>query len=177
MVVSTPHVERPHVRWPHMRRPHVNPWLVAVVALAAALVGLGTWMLVNRDTSVTSVSSTSTEVISTFSVSDPRGDVVRGPGPDLTSVSVSGTSTMVTSGVTLAQVLPLGQKDEVGVYIDVPPLQRAPGLGSVEQPHGQLLGQAARARRSHPVQLRRLGGSASRPEGQAGLRLRAGEAR
>ena len=32
----------------HVRRPHANPWLVAVVALVAALVGLGTWVLVDQ---------------------------------------------------------------------------------------------------------------------------------
>jgi ketosteroid isomerase-like protein len=32
----------------HLHRPHVNLWLVAVVVLAAVLVGLGTWVLVDR---------------------------------------------------------------------------------------------------------------------------------
>ncbi len=32
----------------HVRRPHANVWLVAVVGLAAALVALGTWVLVDR---------------------------------------------------------------------------------------------------------------------------------
>jgi ketosteroid isomerase-like protein len=32
----------------HVRRLHVNPWLVAVIALAAALVALGSWMLIDR---------------------------------------------------------------------------------------------------------------------------------
>lgn len=34
----------------HVHRPHVNPWLVAVIALAAALVGLATWVAVDRFT-------------------------------------------------------------------------------------------------------------------------------
>ena len=34
----------------HVRRPHINLWLVAVVGLAAALVALGTWVLVDRYT-------------------------------------------------------------------------------------------------------------------------------
>ena len=32
----------------HLHRPHVNLWLVAVVVLAAALIGLGTWVLVDH---------------------------------------------------------------------------------------------------------------------------------
>lgn len=32
----------------HVHRPHVNAWLVAVVGLAAALIGLGAWVLVDR---------------------------------------------------------------------------------------------------------------------------------
>jgi hypothetical protein len=32
----------------HVHRPHVNPWLVAVIALAAALVALGAWVIVDQ---------------------------------------------------------------------------------------------------------------------------------
>ena len=32
----------------HVHRLHVNPWLVAVIALAAALVALGSWVLIDR---------------------------------------------------------------------------------------------------------------------------------
>lgn len=32
----------------HARRPHINFWLVAVIALAAGLVALGAWTLVDR---------------------------------------------------------------------------------------------------------------------------------
>ena len=34
----------------HARRPHINFWLVAVIALAAGLVALGAWTLVDRYT-------------------------------------------------------------------------------------------------------------------------------
>jgi hypothetical protein len=34
---------------PH-RRPHVNAWLVAIIVLAAGLIGLGTWVIVDRYT-------------------------------------------------------------------------------------------------------------------------------
>jgi hypothetical protein len=36
-----------------MPRQHINLWLVAVVGLAAALVALGAWVLVDRNTSAT----------------------------------------------------------------------------------------------------------------------------
>lgn len=32
----------------HWHRPHINPWLVAVIGLAAALIGLGAWVIVDR---------------------------------------------------------------------------------------------------------------------------------
>lgn len=35
---------------PPVRRLHINPWLVAVIALAAGLVALSTWTLVDRTT-------------------------------------------------------------------------------------------------------------------------------
>ncbi len=41
--MSTSHVPRIHVG-----RPRGNPWLVAAVALAAALLGLGAWVIVDR---------------------------------------------------------------------------------------------------------------------------------
>lgn len=34
----------------HLRRPHINPWLLAVAAVAAALLALGVWVLVDRQT-------------------------------------------------------------------------------------------------------------------------------
>jgi hypothetical protein len=43
-------VSMTHAPPTHLRRYHVNPWLVAVVALAAGLVALGTWTIVDRST-------------------------------------------------------------------------------------------------------------------------------
>jgi hypothetical protein len=34
----------------HVRRLHINPWLVAVLALAAGLIVLGTWTILDRST-------------------------------------------------------------------------------------------------------------------------------
>jgi hypothetical protein len=131
MTMSTPHAEKPH----HVRWRHVNPWLVAVVALAAALAGFGTWMLVNRHTL-----GTGTGVTPIFTAPDTLGDL-GGRGPDLTSVSVSSTSTMVTISATLAQgALPLGQHDEVGVFIDVPPAMTNGLFGVAKAAPGVMTG-------------------------------------
>ena len=40
----------------HVHRPRVNPWLMAVVVLAAALVGLGAWVIVDQTRSSSGVS-------------------------------------------------------------------------------------------------------------------------
>jgi hypothetical protein len=45
------------------RRLHVNPWLVAVVVLAAALVGVGAWLLVDRYTGSDSATKEATTLI------------------------------------------------------------------------------------------------------------------
>ena len=60
-LVSTTHAPPVHVR-----RPHINPWLVAVVALAAALVALGSWVLVDRYAGGDSATSDATTLIDKF---------------------------------------------------------------------------------------------------------------
>lgn len=45
MVTTYPH---PHPHRIHLHRPNVSPSLVAIVGLAAALVGLGAWVAVDR---------------------------------------------------------------------------------------------------------------------------------
>lgn len=47
-----------------VRRPHVNVWLVAIIAVAAAPVGLGIWALVDRGTSSATPGLASPEVAS-----------------------------------------------------------------------------------------------------------------
>ena len=46
----------------HIHRLHVNPWLVAVIALAAALVALGAWVIVDQTRSSTTDGVASSEV-------------------------------------------------------------------------------------------------------------------
>lgn len=49
VILMTTYAPEVHVR----HRPHINLWLVAVVLLSAALVGLGAWVLVDRYTGPT----------------------------------------------------------------------------------------------------------------------------
>jgi hypothetical protein len=48
------------------RRPHVSPWLVAVIVLAVALVGLGTWVLVDRYTGGDTATEDATALLDDF---------------------------------------------------------------------------------------------------------------
>lgn len=45
----------------HIHRPHLSPWLVAVIALAAALVGLASWVIVDKTTSSSGTATTAVE--------------------------------------------------------------------------------------------------------------------
>ncbi len=59
----------------HVRRRHVNVWLVAVVGLAAALVALGTWVLVDRYAGGDSATQDATTLIDDFNAALSAGDV------------------------------------------------------------------------------------------------------
>jgi ketosteroid isomerase-like protein len=58
----------------HVRRRHVNVWLVAVVGLAAALVALGTWVLVDRYAGGDSATQDATTLIDDFNAAITAGD-------------------------------------------------------------------------------------------------------
>ena len=58
----------------HVRRPHVSVWLVAVVALAAALVALGTWVLVDRYTGGDGAAQDATALIDDLAAAFSTGD-------------------------------------------------------------------------------------------------------
>lgn len=58
----------------HVQRPHVNRWLVAVVGLAAALIGLGTWVLVDRYAGGTSATQDATTLINKAEAAWNTGD-------------------------------------------------------------------------------------------------------
>ncbi len=51
-----------HAPRTHARRPHANPWVVAVVALAAALVGLSAWVIIDRAGSTNNPATPATAV-------------------------------------------------------------------------------------------------------------------
>lgn len=58
----------------HTHRPHVNVWLVAVIGLAAALVALGAWVLVDRSTGGDSATQDATTLIDEFSAASSAND-------------------------------------------------------------------------------------------------------
>ncbi len=64
----------PHPRRLHVRRPHVNPWLVAVVGLSAALIGLGAWVIVDRTTGGGGTASDAAAMIDKFLVTANGND-------------------------------------------------------------------------------------------------------
>jgi hypothetical protein len=48
----------------HEHRSHMNPWLLAVIILSAALVALGAWVLVDREQATTTTAQTVSRVLS-----------------------------------------------------------------------------------------------------------------
>ena len=58
----------------HEHRAHVNRWLVAVVGLAAALVALGTWLLVDRYTGGDTATQDATTLIDGFGAASSAHD-------------------------------------------------------------------------------------------------------
>ena len=57
-----------------VRRPHVNYWLVAVIGLAAALVALGAWVIVDRYTGGSGATQDATALIDDLNTAYSTGD-------------------------------------------------------------------------------------------------------
>lgn len=64
----------PHPHRAHLRRPHVNLWLVAVVGLAAALIALGAWVIVDRTTGGNSATEKAATLIDKSNLAIATGD-------------------------------------------------------------------------------------------------------
>ena len=84
----------------HAHRPHVNPWLVAVVGLAAALIGLGAWVLVDRYAGGGSATEDATALIDQAEAAWNTGDASVIPTlytSDATVVALGNTYTGATA--------------------------------------------------------------------------------
>jgi len=68
-LVSTTHA--PPV---HAHRLHVNAWLVAVIALAAAVIALGSWVIVDHYTGGDGATQNATTLIDKFNAAGNAGD-------------------------------------------------------------------------------------------------------
>ena len=58
----------------HARRPHVNPWLVVVIALSAALVALAAWVVIDNYTGGDSATEDATALIDDFAAASSAND-------------------------------------------------------------------------------------------------------
>lgn len=109
----------PHPHGLHLRRPHINLWLVAVVGLAAALIGLGAWVLVDRyaggssatekaatliDKSNLAISTGDKAAISTFFAKDA---VIRSIGAGETYTGVNAIRNLADGSFTPERVAPV----------------------------------------------------------------------
>jgi hypothetical protein len=63
----------PHTNRLHLHRPRVNPWLVSAV-LAAALIGLSTWVIVDRTSGGGGTASDAAGLIDNFNAAVNRND-------------------------------------------------------------------------------------------------------
>ena len=64
----------PHPHRLHLHRPRVNPWLVTAVVSAAALIGLGTWVIIDRATGGGGTASDAAALIDNFNAAVNRND-------------------------------------------------------------------------------------------------------
>lgn len=127
--------------YPHhvdVRRPHVNYWLVAVVGLAAALIALGTWVIVDRYTGggVTQDATTLIDDVSTaFTTGDAnaipslyaKGAVIRSIGAGETYTGVNAIRALADGSFTVERVAPVTVNGE---YATTFARLSAPGYGS-----------------------------------------------
>jgi hypothetical protein len=119
ILVSTMHA--PPV---HAHRLHVNVWLVAVVGLAAGLIALGSWVLVDRYTGGDSATHDATTLIDKVSVATSTGDaqaipslyatnaVMRSIGAGETYVGVDAIRALADGSFTVERLAPVTVEGE-----------------------------------------------------------------
>jgi hypothetical protein len=102
-----------------VHRPHVNLWLVAVIALAAALVGLGAWVLIDRYGGGESAAEEATAVLDDFYAAVNTQDeaalralfaddvVVWSNGDVMTGEDQVVGAIMTTAGLTMERLAPV----------------------------------------------------------------------
>ena len=108
--------------YPHhvdVRRPHVNYWLIAVVGLAAALVALGAWVLVDHYSGGGGATQDATTLIDKTSTAFSTGDanaipslyaknaVIRSIGVGETYVGVNAIRPLADGSFTVVRVAPV----------------------------------------------------------------------
>lgn len=128
--------------YPHRidaRRTHVNYWLVTVVGLAAALVALGVWVVVDQTTGGSEATQNATTLIddvnTAFSTGDAnaipslyaKGAVVRSIGAGETYTGVTAIRALADGSFTVGRVAPATVNGE---YATSFMRLSAPGYGS-----------------------------------------------
>jgi hypothetical protein len=115
---------------PH-RRLHVNPWLVAVIVLAAALVALGTWVIVDNytggNTATENATSTLDEMYAASSTQDgpaianllTKDAVIWVDGNTVSGREAIVNATTTTPGLVIERIAPVTvQGDFASTYLD-----------------------------------------------------------
>jgi hypothetical protein len=124
-----------HVPVTHVGRPHLNPWLVVAVVLAALVVGLGVWVIVDQTWSssvdrqaspevvamlgarLAALNRADAEAIASFFTADATLNDVMSGSPELPFPVVTGNKDIgqaiatgiTTSGLQLESVPPIAQ--------------------------------------------------------------------
>lgn len=127
-----------HAQPVHARRLHFDPWHVAVVVLAAALVGLGAWLVVDNITAGDTATDDATALIDDFGAAAMANDgakamtmltpdaVVWSNGDVMTGAQAVGDSITTTPTLTMKRVAPVTVE---GNYATTFVEYGVPGLG------------------------------------------------
>jgi predicted SnoaL-like aldol condensation-catalyzing enzyme len=123
----------------HAHRPHVNAWLVAVVGLAAGLIALGSWVLIDRYTGGNDATHDAKTLIDKLNVAFSTGDakaipslyatnaVMRTIGVGETYVGVNAIRALADGSYTVERVAPVTVEGE---YATTFVRLSAPGYGT-----------------------------------------------